>query len=279
VTGNGGLSGQDAGSEQDARWKREAEFFDAEEYAEGPIDPITIQRYVELKRPWTNAEYPYSLLGDLTGKKVFEIGCGDGTNSILLALRGAEVHAVDISSRAIAIARERAKLHGLEDRVHFECAPLEQYVLRKQHAFDVIVGFAVLHHVLPVLDQILNDLKKLAHPKSEFLFCEPVAKWHWLRKVRLALPIKVHGTPDERPLNAREMKLLQQHFPRMQTRYFGLTTRVGLRFLPPNYEKAPPFFRSCWDTLMGFDRFLLNTLKLDGLGSTVIVYQPSSLAR
>ena len=101
------------------RWALEAEFFDAEPYNEGPIDALTIARYTELKKPWLQAESAWAAIGEVTDKRVLEVGCGDGGNSILLALKGARVCGIDISPRAIEIAKKRAALHGVSDRVQF----------------------------------------------------------------------------------------------------------------------------------------------------------------
>ncbi|HUK38601.1 MAG TPA: methyltransferase domain-containing protein, partial [Methanomicrobiales archaeon] len=53
------------------------------------------------------------------GKKVLEIGCGIGTDTINFARHGALVTAVDISSNSIDIARRRAEIFGLQDRIQF----------------------------------------------------------------------------------------------------------------------------------------------------------------
>ena len=107
----------------------------------------------------------------------------------ILGLKGARVRGIDISMRAIEIANNRAVLHGVADRVQFICTPLEVYAESEKEPFDIICGWAVLHHVLPVLDSVLIALKKLASPRTIFLFTEPVSMWQWLRNLRLMLPM------------------------------------------------------------------------------------------
>src|SRR5262245_9922339 len=53
------------------------------------------------------------------GKKVLEIGCGIGTAAINFAQHGAWVTAVDLSQKSLDIAKERAKVYGLQDRMSF----------------------------------------------------------------------------------------------------------------------------------------------------------------
>lgn len=81
-------------------------------------------RYVAGTLPWdTGRPCPHLLAAldaGLVVGRVLEIGCGTGTNAVLLAGRGLRVVAVDVSPRAIEVARERAAKAGVEIdfRVH-----------------------------------------------------------------------------------------------------------------------------------------------------------------
>lgn len=57
-------------------------------------------------------------------KTFLEIGTGSGAISIVLALAGGRGTATDVSSHALDIARENARLHGVEDRITFVEADL-----------------------------------------------------------------------------------------------------------------------------------------------------------
>ena len=52
-------------------------------------------------------------------KRVLEIGCGIGTDTINFARAGAEVVACDLSPESIKIARQRAEVFGFADRITF----------------------------------------------------------------------------------------------------------------------------------------------------------------
>src|SRR6266481_4106050 len=41
--------------------------------------------------------------GDLQGKRVLDIGCGQGDTSVFFALGGAEVHALDVSEKMVSV--------------------------------------------------------------------------------------------------------------------------------------------------------------------------------
>lgn len=55
----------------------------------------------------------FGLAGDLRGKRVLDVGCGDGSYSILAAQRGAHVVGVDLSFGMLESAQRRAKACGV----------------------------------------------------------------------------------------------------------------------------------------------------------------------
>jgi 2-polyprenyl-3-methyl-5-hydroxy-6-metoxy-1,4-benzoquinol methylase len=257
---------------QAKRHQEEAAFFDDEKYQEGPLSDLTIRRYKELRKPWLPSEYAWFVLGDVRGKRILELGCGDGTNAILLAIKGASVLGIDISPRAVEVARRRARLHGVEDRVQFVCQDLESVIEGNQETFDIIVGFAVLHHVIPVLSNVLQSLKKLARPDTFFLFAEPVSLSKFLRALRLRLPIPVKGTPGERPLEPEELEIIRRHLPNTRLRLQEFLLRFGRYMLiNRNYELSPWYGRGLYDLAARVDNILLSTLRIKWLASTAVI--------
>jgi SAM-dependent methyltransferase len=261
------------------RWKSEQEYFDNVEYSEGPLPANQIERYTSLRKPFLMPEYQFWILGDVRGKRILEIGCGDGSKAVMLALRGATVVGVDISPRAIAVAHERARLHHVEDRAQFYAMPLEAYLEEHREKFDMICAFAFLHHVIPVLDSVLTDLRKLAHERTSFLFVEPVALSKSLRKLRLALPITLNGTPDERPLEPGELDLLRRSFPNLKVRYFNFLVRGWGRVMSGWYEDYSWFKRTLYDTLARLDRILLAIPGMQMIASYAVIQSVPAPAR
>jgi SAM-dependent methyltransferase len=257
------------------RLTKEREFFDHEEYSEGPIPANTIERYTQCRKPFLPVEYLFWILGDVRGKRALELGCGDGSNAVLLALKGADVVGIDISPRAIEIARRRAVIHGVADHVEFRAEPLESYLEGAHGQFDVIYGFAVLHHLLPVLDQVMASLKRLSRDGTCFVFSEPVSLAKWLRRLRLALPVKCHSTPDERPLEPEDLAILRHHLPDMQVRVSGFLTRIWNRAFHGRYEDHSASWQWLYDTLSRFDTALLSLPGFNRLASSAAIHSGS----
>lgn len=94
------------------------------------------------------------------GKKVLEVGCGIGTDTINFARAGAEVTAIDLSSESLALAQKRAEVFGLSGKIRFFEANAEMLAdFIPAEKYDLIYSFGVIHHS-PHPDGILRHLRK-----------------------------------------------------------------------------------------------------------------------
>ncbi|KAA0676205.1 bifunctional 2-polyprenyl-6-hydroxyphenol methylase/3-demethylubiquinol 3-O-methyltransferase UbiG [Roseomonas genomospecies 6] len=98
------------------------------------------------------------------GKKVLELGCGIGTDTINFARAGAQVTAVDLSTKSLEIARQRAEVMGVADRIQFfnangeelsKVVPLDEY--------DLVYSFGVVHHT-PHPESAIAELRRYLKP-------------------------------------------------------------------------------------------------------------------
>lgn len=161
--------------------------------------------------------YTYAVvsLGDIAGKEVLDLGCGTGWFSVILAKKGAMVTGVDISPEAIAIARKRAIVNAVSDRVNF--MPMSFYDLKsnfRAESFDKTIGLSVLHHCQHkslLADQLCSILK----PGGRVVFNEPFGNVRWLERIRLLLPIAVNEqdkTHWQEQLTYADLDELKPHF-------------------------------------------------------------------
>ena len=106
------------------------------------------------------------------GKRVLEIGCGLGTDTINFARAGARITAVDLSSRSLELARQRAEVFGFQDRVTFinpgnEVIPGVEAVDTAGHTPGHL-SFLIHEDSGPVFvagDAISNSILSFAHPE------------------------------------------------------------------------------------------------------------------
>jgi len=93
------------------------------------------------------------------GKKVLEIGCGIGTDTINFARAGASVTAVDLSVESLKLARKRADVFGLSDRITFFEANAERLSdFVKPEPYDLVYSFGVIHHS-PKPENIISQIR------------------------------------------------------------------------------------------------------------------------
>ena len=259
------------------RWSEEAAFFDqtAGQHAADvvPIDPLAVRRYSSprLRRRF-NKEFRFRLAGRLNGREVLDVGCGEGADSILLAKLGARVTGVDISSRSIEIAKTRAGISKVGESVRFVQSPLETAQF-SDNSFDVVWCNAILHHVIPELDVVMDRLARWARPGALLLFTEPISYSRALRRIRSLIPVRTETTPGERPLEETEIKTVKRYVPDLKIRHFSLLGRLD-RFilLDHNFERSPFWRRLLCHLVSTVDYFLLSLPGFAKLAGQAVMY-------
>lgn len=110
------------------------------------LPDATIQRYLNtnLNTPFA-LEYAYSLLGDVSGLKVLDYGCGAGENSVLISSRGGVPIGLDISQDLVDLAEKRMHLHNYFD-FEFKVGSAHNLPISDE-SVDVVLGIAILHHL------------------------------------------------------------------------------------------------------------------------------------
>ena len=79
-----------------------------------------------------------ALVDDFAGKSVFDLYCGTGTISQILALKAKEVLGIEIVEEAVEAAKENAKLNGLEN-CRFIAGDVFEVLKTREEKPDVIV--------------------------------------------------------------------------------------------------------------------------------------------
>jgi SAM-dependent methyltransferase len=121
--------------------------------------------------------------GDLTGKRVLDIGCGSGRYAAEFATRGAgRVLGIDLSPEMIELAKSEAKRHGVADRCEFRHADIFQEKLGEQ--FDIVIAIGVFDYVrdpqtlLVPMREYATEKVMMSLPKWD-LIRAPIRRWRY----------------------------------------------------------------------------------------------------
>lgn len=110
------------------------------------------------------------------GKKVLEIGCGIGTDSLNFARHGADVTAIDLSAASLDVCRKRFEVNGLQARFYQgNMEELSSFV--PIEAYDLIYSFGVIHHT-PQPDKVFKEIAQYCKPETEIRVML-YSKWSW----------------------------------------------------------------------------------------------------
>jgi len=171
-------------------------------------------------------EYAFHILGDVKGKTILEYGCGDGVNTVLLANRGANVIALDLSPELIAVAKQRLLAHGITSGVDFIVGSAHNLPL-PDNSVDVVFGIAILHHLDLALAS--NEVQRVLKQHGLAIFQEPVRNSRLMRFARRLIPYRQPDvSPFERPLTDRELKDFAGECSSYRSRPFCLPTTTLL---------------------------------------------------
>jgi ubiquinone/menaquinone biosynthesis C-methylase UbiE len=99
------------------------------------------------------------------GKKLLEIGCGLGTDSLQFARNGAIVTGIDLTEEGPRLAKQRFDMEGL--RGEFLAADAENLPFA-DNTFDVVFSFGVLHHT-PDTQKAVNEVYRVLKPGGEIV--------------------------------------------------------------------------------------------------------------
>jgi len=145
------------------------------------VDGGEIAKFSELASRWWDRESEFKPLheinplrlkyiddiADLEGKRVVDIGCGGGILAESMALRGAEVTAIDMAGASLSVAR----LHQLESgvEVDYRQTTAEQLADEMPESFDVVTCMEMLEHV-PDPASVIAACARLVKPGGHVFF-------------------------------------------------------------------------------------------------------------
>ena len=207
------------------------------------VSEHTLTRY---QTPPANTVFPlefaYHLLGDVTGLRIVDFGCGSGSNTLLLANRGAHVWGVDISEDLIRLAQRRLEVNGRGGSAQFIVGSAHDLPF-PDNSIDIVFGIAILHHL--DLQLVSKEVHRVLRPGGRAIFQEPVRNSKLIRFVRSLIPYRAPDiSPFERPLTDPELALFSKPFSKTRLRPFLLPHVQLASVIPVVKDQIYPLYNS-----------------------------------
>ena len=201
------------------RIKREKEFHDQR---------FTNDQREVLAPIYTFANYSKSFFENIVTNikpedNVLEIGCGINSISKKIIDKGANVTIIDISEKAIEIAKREFLRYELN--ASFFVMDAENLKFNEK-TFDLIYGIGILHHLS--IENSITEIKKVLKKGGKAVFYEPLGHNLFINIFRNITPNL--RSKDEHPLLKEDLILIKNKFPKTRFHYFYLLSLILVPF-------------------------------------------------
>ena len=99
--------------------------------------------------------------------RILDVGCGGGILAEALAKAGAQVTGIDLSQKAIQVARAHAADSGLD--IQYQVTSVEEFVSRRPASFDAVTCLETLEHV-PRPNEVIAACARALNPGGVGIF-------------------------------------------------------------------------------------------------------------
>ena len=195
---------------------REATFHDA--WASSTkLEDVLVRECFEAPTALEN-QFILRKMGNLSRKKILDIGAGLGESSVYFALQGAKVTTTDISPLMVEkvmqlAAKYRVEMEGIVSTAESLNVP-ENY-------FDFVYIANTIHHVHD-RSRLFAQIRRALKPGAVFFSYDPLAYNPVINLYRrMATEVR---TPDERPLTRADLKLARTYFSDVGHHEFWIAT-------------------------------------------------------
>ena len=102
----------------------------------------------------------FAAFPEAAGRRVLEIGCGNGADGVSFALHGAAYTGVDLTAEAVDATRRHFAAEGLAGTFRQENCERLSFA---DDSFDIVYSFGALHHT-PAPDQAIREVYRVLKP-------------------------------------------------------------------------------------------------------------------
>lgn len=209
------------------------EFFDAlERYRYDKIDYL--EDYVDFPR--------------FRGKKVLEVGCGVGIDTLQFARAGAEVTAIDLTQNAVDLARANLARAGLQAAIQLGNAEALDF---PAESFDAVYSHGVLHHTVDTRQSVQEVHRVLRTGGVAIIML--YNKYSWLNLVAALSGTPIENAEKDAPIvrrystrecrklfgRFRNVEIHVDRFPKRTVKFDNIFAKLNNWILVPFFEWLP----------------------------------------
>ena len=185
----------------------------------------------------------------MRGRRVLELGCGNGADGVMFAQSGADYTGVDLTEAAVAATRKHFEAMNLPGQ--FRVADAERLDFADE-SFDVVYSYGVLHHT-PAPARAVREVYRVLRPggrafvmlyhRHSFNYYVRILGWMRARLLWRILRRAGHWSTDRTAAHAQGRAGLRgNEHPEVWRLHYENFLRAGWRYL-----RARNFVHHCTD--------------------------------
>jgi SAM-dependent methyltransferase len=228
-------------------------------------DPDDLRRFDDLYLSF----YPYLpqyVPGDLSSKRVLEIGLGFGTLGQLLASRGASYHGVDIAAEPVLVMKRRIAALGQSEKQVQQASALD--LPFADETFDEVYSIGCLHHTGD-LQRSVSEVHRVLGPGGRAVVM--LYNRHSLRRLAYALRRRLRGG-SESSLDDEMRGMYDAHETGEAAPHTDFVSRAEVKELFRDYSRVRIDVQNFDGFRFGIKRewFLSNLARIAGLDLYIV---------
>lgn len=162
------------------------------------------------------------------GKKVLDLCCGNGGDSIYLAKEcGAQVIGCDLSDVSISNCQALAQKEGVADKASFELQDAENLTY-PSNSFDIVTEYGALHHV--DLPKVYAEIARVLRPDGSAICNETLGHNPIIALYRRMTPKLRTPWEAEHILKKPQIDLAKKYFRDVRVTHYHFFTLAAVPF-------------------------------------------------